>query len=59
MPTFADTANVNYRLSFANQGKQTFIFHFRLQQTDKSLPFPFSVGSKQTKVAVFHYFCFP
>jgi hypothetical protein len=29
MGTFAETANVDYRLSFANQGKQT------------SIPFPF------------------
>jgi hypothetical protein len=26
MGTFADTANVDYHLSFADQGKQTFLF---------------------------------
>jgi hypothetical protein len=34
----------------ANQGKQTSVFRFRLQQTNGSLPFPFSVCSKQTEV---------
>jgi hypothetical protein len=48
MDTFAETAIVDHRLSFANQGKQ--IFLFRLQQTIGSLPFPFSVCSKQTEV---------
>jgi hypothetical protein len=43
MDTFAETAIVDARLSFANQGKQ--IFFFRLQQTIGSLPFPFSVRS--------------
>jgi hypothetical protein len=33
--------------------KQTSIFHFSLQQTNGSLPFPFFVCSKQMKVAVF------
>jgi hypothetical protein len=53
MGTFAETANVDYRLSFADQGKQTAIFHFRLrkqrkfsifvfrlQQTNRSCRFP-------------------
>jgi hypothetical protein len=52
MVTFAKTAIVDYRLSFANQGKQTSIFHFHLQQTNGSLPFPFSICSKQTEVAL-------
>jgi hypothetical protein len=39
MGTFADTANFNYHLSFAGQGKQTSVFH--LQQTNGSFPFPF------------------
>jgi hypothetical protein len=42
MGRYADTAIVDYRLSFADQGKQTFIFCFLLQQTNRSLPFPFS-----------------
>jgi hypothetical protein len=38
MGTFAETANVNYRLSFADQEKQTYVF--RLQQTNGSCHFP-------------------
>jgi hypothetical protein len=53
MDTLAETAIVNYRLSFADQGKQTSVFRFRLQRTNGNLPFPFSVGSKQRKIAVF------
>jgi hypothetical protein len=41
--TFAETATVDYRLSFADKRKQTSVFPFRLQQTNRSLPFPFSV----------------
>jgi hypothetical protein len=41
MGTFAKTANVDYYLSFAEQGKQTSFF--RLQKTNRSLPFPFSI----------------
>jgi hypothetical protein len=37
----AETAIVDYRLSFADQGKQTFVFCFRLQQTNGSFPFSF------------------
>jgi hypothetical protein len=40
MDTFAETANVDYRLSFADQGNKL----------------PFSVCSKQTEVAVFLFF---
>jgi hypothetical protein len=53
MGKFAKTTFVDYRLSFAGQGKQTSVFRFRLQQTKESLPFPFSVCRKQTEVAVF------
>jgi hypothetical protein len=53
MGAFVGTAIVEYRLSFSDQGKQTSIFHFCLQQTNGSLPFPFSIHSKQTKVANF------
>jgi hypothetical protein len=52
MGTLAETANVDYRLSFADQGKQTSVFRFRLQQTNGSFPFPFSVCNKQIEVAV-------
>jgi hypothetical protein len=53
MGTFAETAIVDYCLSFANRGKQTSVFRFRLQQTNGSLPFLFSV-CKQTEVAFLH-----
>jgi hypothetical protein len=52
MGTFAATAIVHYCLPMAYQGKQTFVFRFRLQQTKESLPFPFSICSKQTEAAV-------
>jgi hypothetical protein len=51
MGTFAETANYHYRLSFADQGKQTSVFH--LQKTNRSVPLLFSVCSKQIGVAVF------
>jgi hypothetical protein len=35
MGTFAGTAIVDYHLSFANLGKQTSVFCFRLQQKQK------------------------
>jgi hypothetical protein len=53
MGTFAETTIVDYRLSFAGQGKQTSIFPFRWQQTNRSMPFPFSHSSKQMEIAVF------
>jgi hypothetical protein len=36
MGTLTETAIGDYRLSFADQGKQTSIFHFCLQQTNGS-----------------------
>jgi hypothetical protein len=48
----AKTLIVYFRLSFADQGKQTYVFHFRLRQTNGSLPFPFSVCSKQREFSV-------
>jgi hypothetical protein len=45
MGTFAEIANVDYYLLFADQGTQTSVFCFRFQQTNRSLPFPFSVCS--------------
>ncbi len=47
--TFAKTAIIAYRLSFADQRNKTSVFRFRLQQTKERLPFPFSVCSIQTK----------
>jgi hypothetical protein len=42
MGTFAEAANVVNHLSFTEQGKQKFVFRFRSQQTNGSLPFPFA-----------------
>ncbi len=53
MGMFAETAIVDYHLSFAVQGKQTLVLRFPLQQTNGSLVFPFSVCSEQIEVAVF------
>jgi hypothetical protein len=47
MGTFAETVNVVYHLSFADKGKQTSVFRFRLQQ--KKLKFALSVFSLQQK----------
>ncbi len=44
---------IRYCLSFAAQGKQTSVFRFHLQQAIRSLPFGFSVCSKQMKVVIF------
>jgi hypothetical protein len=46
MAMFAETAIANYNLSFADQGKQTYVFHFHLVQTNESLLFQFSICSK-------------
>jgi hypothetical protein len=53
MGMFAKTAIVDYRLSFADHGKQMSVFCFRLQQANGSLLFPFSVCIKQAEVVVF------
>jgi hypothetical protein len=51
---FGETSIVVYRISVADQGKQTLVFCFCLQQTNGSWPlFPFYVCRKQTEVAVF------
>ncbi len=49
MGTFDETAIVRYLLSFIDQRRQTSIFCFCLQQTNRSLLFQFFVCSKQTK----------
>jgi hypothetical protein len=38
-------------MGVADQGKQTSVF--RLQKANGGLPFPFSVCSKQTEIAVY------
>jgi hypothetical protein len=48
MGKFSETAIVHYRLSFADQGKQTSVF-----------PFPFSASSKELEVAIFRQLRFP
>jgi hypothetical protein len=53
MGMLAETAIVDYHLSFADQGKQNSVFRFSLQQTKGSLLFLFSVCSRQTEIAVF------
>jgi hypothetical protein len=55
MGTFAESAIVDYCLSFAEQGKVTSVFRFRLQDTNGSFPFPFSFCSKQTDVDVVRF----
>ncbi len=47
---FAETAIVNYRLSFDDKGKQTSVFLFRLQLSIGSLPFPFSFTANKQKL---------
>jgi hypothetical protein len=53
MVTFAETAIFNYRLPFADQGKQTSVFCLYLQQTNGSLPFTFSICRKQKEDTIF------
>jgi hypothetical protein len=53
MGTFAETAIFDYRLKFADQGKETSGSYFRLLQTNGRLLFPFSVCSRQTEIAIF------
>ncbi len=53
MGTFAETAIVDYGLSFADQGKQTSVLRFRMQQTNGGLRLRFPFASKQTEIAVF------
>jgi hypothetical protein len=53
MGRYAETATVDHLLSFADLWKQSSVFRFPLQQTNGSLPFPFSVCSKQTEVVIF------
>jgi hypothetical protein len=59
MGTFAETAIVDNRISFADQGKQTFVFRFHLQQTNRSMSFSLCVCSKHTKISIFRLVRFP
>jgi hypothetical protein len=59
MGSFAETSIVDYHFLYADQGKQTLVFHFHFQQTNRSLPFTlFSIDRKQTEVAIFCQFRF-
>jgi hypothetical protein len=60
MGTFAETVIVDYHLSCADQGKQTTIYRFHLQQTNGSLPFHFRFEAKKCKwlFSVSSIFCF-
>jgi hypothetical protein len=49
MGSLAEAAIVNYRLSFADQGKQTSIFRFRLQQQKEVCCFCFPFSSNKRK----------
>jgi hypothetical protein len=44
MGTFADTANVNYRLSLPMKDNKVPFFIFLLRETNRRLPFLFSVN---------------
>ncbi len=48
--TFVETAIVDYHVSFADQGEQSSVFNFRLQQTNRNIPFPFSVAAVKWKL---------
>jgi predicted acetyltransferase len=44
MGTFAETAIIDYHLSFADQGKQTSVLNFSFQQLYRRLSFPFAAN---------------
>jgi hypothetical protein len=50
--TFAETAIFDYCLPFTDQGKQTSVFRFRLQQTNGSLPFPYAAINRKLTFSV-------
>jgi hypothetical protein len=52
MSTFAETAIVDYRLLFADQGKQTSKFHYSLQQTNGSFQFPLLFAANKWKLPI-------
>ncbi len=55
MGTFDETAIVDYSLSFADQEKQTSVFHFRLQQTNGSCRFRFPYIHIHTYMYIYFY----
>ncbi len=54
MGTFAETAIVDYRFLFANQGKQASVFLFSYAANNWKFVISIFLFSKQTEVAVFH-----
>jgi hypothetical protein len=55
MGTFAETAIIDYRLSFADLGKQTSVFRFCLQQTKGSWPFHLPLGPSSIYLCIYIY----
>ncbi len=51
---FSETANVDYRLSIADQEKQTSVFHLPFAENKGKFAISFSICSKETDVAVPH-----
>jgi hypothetical protein len=49
MGTFAETSIVDYRLSFADQGKQSSVFRFCLHQQTEVCRFRFPVAESKRK----------
>jgi hypothetical protein len=59
MGTFAGTANVDYRLLFADQGKLTYVFCFPFAENKGKFAASVFRFRKQTEVAIFRKFRFP
>jgi hypothetical protein len=57
MGTFAETTNIDYCLSFADQGKQTSIFHFPFAENKRVCRFRFRL--QQTNGSCHFYIYFP
>jgi hypothetical protein len=56
MGTLAETAIVDYRLSFADKGEQTSVFkRFCLQQINGSFSFLFAANKRKFPVSVFRF----
>jgi hypothetical protein len=50
MGTFTETAVVDYRLMFADQGKQTSVFRFRSNDQMEACRFPFLFAANKLKL---------
>jgi hypothetical protein len=51
MGTFADTANVDYHVSFAESGKQTSVFRFPCKWNSVDCPFVYKERNRSYPVA--------